>query len=30
MQFPGETDPASPKFILTKRGMGYLFGGQQS
>ena len=23
-------DPASPKFILTKRGMGYLFGGQQS
>ena len=25
-----EDDPASPKFILTKRGMGYLFGGQQS
>ena len=24
-----EDDPASPKFILTKRGMGYLFGGQQ-
>ena len=23
-----EDDPASPKFILTKRGMGYLFGGQ--
>ena len=22
-----EDDPASPKFILTKRGMGYLFGG---
>jgi two-component system response regulator VicR len=21
-----EDDPASPKFILTKRGMGYLFG----
>ena len=25
-----EDDPASPKFILTKRGMGYLFGGQQN
>ena len=25
-----EDDPASPKFIVTKRGMGYLFGGQQS
>ena len=25
-----EDDPASPKFILTKRGMGYLFGGQQA
>ena len=25
-----EDDPASPKFILTKRGMGYLFGSQQS
>ena len=25
-----EDDPASPKFILTKRGMGYLFGGRQS
>ncbi len=23
-----EDDPASPKFILTKRGMGYFFGGQ--
>ena len=23
-----EDDPASPKFIVTKRGMGYLFGGQ--
>ena len=22
-----EDDPASPKFIVTKRGMGYLFGG---
>ena len=22
-----ENDPASPKFIVTKRGMGYLFGG---
>ena len=25
-----EDDPAAPKFILTKRGMGYLFGGQQN
>lgn len=23
-----EDDPASPKFIVTKRGMGYLFGGE--
>ena len=23
-----EDDPAAPKFILTKRGMGYLFGSQ--
>ena len=22
-----EADPAAPKFIVTKRGMGYLFGG---
>ncbi|GBF69390.1 hypothetical protein LAWASA_2110 [Lawsonibacter asaccharolyticus] len=22
-----ETDPASPKFVVTKRGMGYYFGG---
>ena len=22
-----EDDPAAPKFIVTKRGMGYLFGG---